>query len=159
MELELHTARAEGTTHQGGRVLTVGYSGNNSSARYRLSRMSRAARGNAMLFCNYLEELTRRNQRHGGGKTAFTCAEPQAIIEALIRGATFESLCVYNIRCHGDERRPCRAFCGEYLYWDGEERCYWLDLPTIFPPPRGVYRPRRRIGAPDPNGWREVGRW
>jgi hypothetical protein len=153
---DLHCAKVVAETVQGARVTTTGYSGNRNDQHYRLFRLSRAARANAATFYNYLEQLGYRHGRYGGGKTAFTCAEPQAILEALMRGATFDSICVYNIHCDGEPRRPCGAFCSQYLVHGGDGH-YWLDMNEIQPPPRGGRRrPRRRVSAPDIHGWREV---
>lgn len=115
-DLQLHKAQVVGHTLQGGHVHATGYSGNFSSQRYRIYKLSRVARASAAVFCNYLSDLTDQNSQYGGGKTAFTCAEPKAVIEALILGATLDSIRVYGIKCGRDSRTPCDAFCSEYLF-------------------------------------------
>ncbi|WP_444893873.1 hypothetical protein ACJJIE_05700 [Microbulbifer sp. TRSA001] len=114
--MDVHKVKVMGLTYSGGNVHTTGFSGNRRSALDDICRKySRRERASAMFFINYLDKLTGDVGRVGGGKTAFTCAEPQAIIDALLLGATFDSIRVYNIRCSKSPRKPCRAFCGQYL--------------------------------------------
>ena len=152
---DLHRAKVIAQTPQGARLYRTGYSGTQSSQHYRLYRLSRAQRHNAAIFHNYLERLTSENGGQGGGKTAFTCAEPQAVLEALMAGATFDSVRVYGIVCDGEHRYPCRAFCSQWLVHVGDGM-YRLDMHEIQPPPRGGGHRRRRRNVDIGGGWFQV---
>lgn len=129
---EQHRAQVKGTTPWGETFTTWGFSGNQAGFRYRIFRLSRQQRANAAIFFNFLERLNDRNYRYGGGKTAFTCAEPQGILTALIRGSRFRDIRILSIRCGAEDRNPCGAFCGTYIDWDENEQRYRLDM-TQFP--------------------------
>lgn len=151
-ELELHVAKVIGRTLQGEEVKTTGFSGNQHGLHYRMYQMSRRERAHAMLFSNYLERLSSDNQGRGGGKTAFTCAEPHAILKALMRGARLDTIRVTHIHCGKDSRRPCSAFCGQYLRRMGNG-WYRLDMDALFPPRRPRYLPRPPKTSPLGKGW------
>ena len=111
--MDLHSAIATGTTPWGEDVRAKGWSGNQRGAADVIYRKySRAERANAVIFMNFLDRL---DVSRGGGKTAFTCAEPKAIIGALLKGATLSSIRVKDIKCLGDRRTPCTWFCSTYL--------------------------------------------
>lgn len=167
---DLHKASVVGRTAQGVKVNTTGYSGNQQGHRYRMAQMSRADRANAMVFSNYLERLTAEHEGEGGGKSAFTCAEPNGILKALMLGATLKSIRITHIVCDGQEREPCGAFCRRYLVL-AENDHYKIRLNVVTPRPAGR-QPRRptsyrdpdplpRDDDPDPtnmNEWRVVNR-
>jgi hypothetical protein len=167
---DLHKASVVGRTHQGATVHTTGYSGNQQGHRYRLDQMSRVERAGAMLFSNYLERLNAEAEHLGGGKTAFTCAEPNGILNALMAGATLASIRITHIVCGGVHRNPCSAFCSRYLV-PAENDSYRIRLNVVDPPPARrqrrqprTYRdpdPLPRAYDPDPtnmNEWRVVNR-
>lgn len=106
-DIYLHVARARAKTIQGGCVTATGYSGKVQGLGKK--RLTAAA----SIFRNYLDELT--PNEGSGGKTAFTCAEPKVILDALNHGATPESITLYQIKCNREDRAPCQAWCSQYL--------------------------------------------
>jgi hypothetical protein len=141
-DIFLHVARAHGETPQGGEVKVSGYSGNMQGLGK--TRLSAAA----MIFRNYLDDL--ESAGGDGGRTAFTCAEPKAVLAALNAGANFESVWLYQIRCKGENRAPCNAWCSQYLVASDRGYGYMLD-PALcrqlqrHMPNYGTPRPRPRV--------------
>ncbi len=110
-DIYLHVARVRAKTPWDGSVTATAYSGNvQGMGRVRLSAA-------ASIFRNFLDELT--PDKGAGGKTAFTCAEPKVILEALNNGATPDSIFMYQIKCNREDRAPCQAWCSQYLRKSG----------------------------------------
>ncbi len=112
-DFQTHFAWAVGETLQGGIVTARGVSGNRKGVLNHICRTySRRERANAMRFINFLDEMP---VDQAGGKTPFTCAEPQAIIDVLLQGADPYTVWIKNIKTKKETRTPCAALCGNYL--------------------------------------------
>ncbi|MFZ6647055.1 hypothetical protein ACO0LO_15130 [Undibacterium sp. TJN25] len=122
-DIYLHIARARAKTIQGGCVTATGYSGKVQGLGKK--RLNSAA----SIFRNYLDELT--PNQGSGGKTAFTCAEPKVILDALNNGATPESINLYQIKCKREDRAPCQAWCSQYLSPSPNGAGYVIDDDVI----------------------------
>ncbi len=112
-----HKATVQYTNMKTGqKETTVAYSGNH--------KWGRTRNANAIAFKKYLENLPRASvvvsgrtprERDLENKNPFTCAEPQAIYNALKKGANPESIRFISITCNGSPRTPCVEYCAQYI--------------------------------------------